>query len=109
MPKYLIEASYTADGLKGLQKDKASGRKAAVTKALEAVGGKLDHMYFCLGDNDVVAVIDVPDLSTATALAVSISASGLVRTKTIPMMTVDEMDSALAKTVSYAPPGSAGR
>jgi hypothetical protein len=29
MPKYLIEASYTAEGLRGLQKDKASGRKQA--------------------------------------------------------------------------------
>ncbi len=109
MPKYLIEASYTAEGLKGLQKDKASGRKAAVGKALEAIGGKLDHMYFCLGDNDVIAIIDAPDLTAATALAVTISATGLVRTKTIPMMTVDEMDTALTKSIPYAAPGSAGR
>lgn len=32
MPKYLIQATYTADGLKGLVKDTASGRKAAITK-----------------------------------------------------------------------------
>jgi hypothetical protein len=32
MPKYLIQASYSAEGLKGLQKDKASGRKAAASK-----------------------------------------------------------------------------
>jgi hypothetical protein len=31
MPKCLIHASYSAEGLKGLQKDKASGRRAAVT------------------------------------------------------------------------------
>jgi hypothetical protein len=34
MPKYLVEASYTAEGLKGLIKDKASGRKAVVAQAL---------------------------------------------------------------------------
>ena len=38
MPKYMIQASYTAEGLKGLQKDKASGRRAAVSKAAEASG-----------------------------------------------------------------------
>jgi len=27
MPKYMIHAAYTAEGLKGLQKDKASGRR----------------------------------------------------------------------------------
>ncbi len=41
MPKYLIHASYTAEGLKGLQKDKASGRQQAVRQVLESVGGKL--------------------------------------------------------------------
>jgi uncharacterized protein with GYD domain len=45
MAKYLIEASYTAEGLKGLQKDKASGRKQAVTKLLEGLEGKLEAMF----------------------------------------------------------------
>ena len=48
MPKYLVRASYTAEGLKGLQKDKASGRKAAVSKVLESLGGKLECIYFAL-------------------------------------------------------------
>ena len=33
MAKYLISGSYTTDGLKGLQKDKASGRRQAVSAA----------------------------------------------------------------------------
>ena len=40
MPKYLLEASYSAEGLHGLIKDTASGRKAAVQKAVKAAGGK---------------------------------------------------------------------
>ena len=46
MAKYLVEASYSADGLKGLMKDKGSGRLAAVKKAVSSVGGKLECMYF---------------------------------------------------------------
>lgn len=42
MAKFMIQASYTAEGLKGLQKDKASGRRDAVAKAFEMVGGKLE-------------------------------------------------------------------
>ena len=44
MPKYLIQASYTAEGLKGLHKDKASGRREAVSHAVAALGGKLEEM-----------------------------------------------------------------
>jgi uncharacterized protein with GYD domain len=42
MPKFLITGRYTAEGLKGLQKDKATGREKAVAAACEAAGGKLD-------------------------------------------------------------------
>jgi uncharacterized protein with GYD domain len=105
MSKYLIEASYTADGLKGLQKDKASGRRAAVQSALQGLGGKLDAIYYALGDHDVIAIVDLPDTVSATALAVTVSASGLVRTKTTALLTVEEADQALAKNVSYKAPG----
>ena len=105
MAKFLIQASYTAEGLKGLQKDKASGRRAAVTSALEAIGGKLDGMYYCLGEYDVIAIVDLPNTEAATALSVAVSASGLVHTKTTAMLTVEEMDQALAKGINYKPPG----
>ena len=42
MPKYLIEASYTAEGLKGLAKDKASGRVKAVGAAAATLGGSVE-------------------------------------------------------------------
>jgi len=105
MPKYLIEASYTAEGLKGLQKDKSSGRKAAVSKAAEALGGKLDAYYFALGEHDVVAILDLPDAVSATALALAVSATGLVRTKTTVLLTVEETDRALQKKIAYRGPG----
>jgi len=105
MPKYLIQASYTAEGLKGLQKDKASGRRSAVMSALEPLGGKLDAMYYALGEHDVFAVVDLPDTQTITALSVAVSASGMVRTSTTALLTVEEADQALAKSISYRPPG----
>ena len=95
MPKYLVRASYTAEGLKGLQKDKASGRKAAVTQALEALGGKLECIYFAFGEDDVVVIFDLPDNIAAARLAVAVGASGLVRTKTTALLTVEEADQAL--------------
>ena len=105
MPKYLLQASYTAEGLKGLLKEKAAGRRAALMSAVEALGGKLDAMYYTLGEHDGFAIIDLPNIQAATALSVSASASGFVRTSTTALLTVDEVDQALSKSVTYHPPG----
>jgi uncharacterized protein with GYD domain len=105
MAKFLIEATYTAEGLKGLQKDKASGRKQAVTKLVEGLEGKLESMYYTLGERDVILIVDVPDLVTGAALALSVSASGLVRSKSTALLSVEEVDRALDKKVSYRAPG----
>ena len=105
MAKYLIQASYTADGLKGLMKDKASGRQAAVKKAVEAAGGKLEAFYYAFGEYDAVLIVDVPDNATAAGFALTAAASGLVRIQTTPLLTIEEADRALQKKVAYAPPG----
>src|SRR6266446_997215 len=105
MPKYLIQASYTAEGLKGLHKDKASGRRTAVMNALEPLRGKLESMHYAFGEDDVIAILDLPDNVSASALSLAVSASGLVRTRTTPLLTVDETDQALDKGVTYRAPG----
>jgi uncharacterized protein with GYD domain len=105
MPKYLISGSYTADGLKGLQKDKASGRQQAVRATVESLGGKLESVYYALGEDDVYVIVDLPDHITATAIGITVSATGLVRTWTTALMTVEEVDRALEKSVNYRPPG----
>jgi uncharacterized protein with GYD domain len=105
MPKYLIQASYNAEGLKGLRKDTASGRKAAVTKAVKNLKGKVESFYFALGEDDVVVIADLPDNVSVAALSLGASASGLVRTKTTALMTVEETDEALKISSGYRPPG----
>jgi uncharacterized protein with GYD domain len=105
MPKYLIQASYTAEGLKGLQKDKASGRRNAVAQAVEGIGGRLEAMYYGLGEDDVFVIVDAPNTGAVAAMSIAVSASGLVRTRTTALMTVEEVDQALAKSVNYRAPG----
>ncbi len=105
MPKYMIHASYSADGLKGLQKDKASGRRAAASNAVEGLGGKLDALYYTFGEDDAIAIVDLPNNVSASALSLAISATGLIRTKTTVLLTVEEADQALQTSVSYRAPG----
>jgi uncharacterized protein with GYD domain len=105
MPKFLLSASYSAEGLRGLQKDKASGRRQAFTAAVEGLGGKVECFYNALGADDVYVIVDLPDNSTAAAIGVTVSATGLVRTRTTALLTVEETDRALEKSINYRAPG----
>jgi len=105
MAKFLVHASYTAEGLKGLQKDKASGRRDAVARSLEAIGGKLEAIYYSLGDDDVILICEAPDISGIASICIAASASGLVRTRTTALMTIEEVDRALGKNPNYRAPG----
>ena len=105
MPKYMIQANYTAEGFSGLMKDSASGRRNAVSKLVETNGGKLESFYFAFGSDDVVLIVDLPSNETAAAIAVSVCATGVVRLRTTPLLTVEEVDGALKKRVIYRAPG----
>ncbi len=106
MPKFLVEASYTAEGFKGLARDKASGRKAAVAQAVKKLGGKLDAFYFCLGDSDIIMIVDMPDHISAAALGTTACASAMMHTKTSLLLTVAEADEAMSKAAAYRAPGA---
>jgi uncharacterized protein with GYD domain len=53
----------------------------------------------------VYLIVDLPDNVSAAALGIAASATGLVRTRTTALMSVEEVDRALEKTVNYRPPG----
>jgi uncharacterized protein with GYD domain len=105
MPRYLFQASYTVDGIKGLLKDGGSQRRAAAEVAIKAVGGRLEAFYFAFGDTDAFVIAEVPDNASAAAVSLAVCASGAVHAKTTVLMTPEEMDAATKKTVSYRAPG----
>ena len=95
MPKFLCQASYTAQGAHGLQQDGGSARRRAVQQMIEQAGGKLEAFYFALGD-------------WAAAISAAVSASGGARIRMVALLAPEEMDAALRKRVDYQAPG-AGR
>ena len=105
MPKFLFEASYTLDGMKGVQSAGGSSRRDMVAKAAESVGGKLEGFYFAFGDADAYVIVDLPDNESATAVALSVNAAGGATVKTAVLMTPEEVDAAAKRSVQYRPPG----
>jgi uncharacterized protein with GYD domain len=105
MAKYLVQGSYTVDGIKGVLKEGGTGRREAVSTALKALGGKVESIYYAFGDTDVYVIFDAPDNVTVAALAMGIAATGTVALKTTVLLTVEEIDQASKKTLSYRPAG----
>jgi uncharacterized protein with GYD domain len=106
MPKYLFEASYTPEGVAGLKEAGASSRAKAVTDMAIALGGSLESFHFAFGDVDAYVVVDLPDDEAAAAAAFTVGSSPMTRVKTVKLLTLDEADAAINRSVSYRPPGS---
>ena len=106
MAKYMIQANYTSEGLKGLLKDGGTGRRKAVDSLLASVGGKVEGFYYGFGDVDAFVIVDVPDNVTAAAVALTVGASGAVTLKTTVLMTPEEVDQATKKSPAYRAPGA---
>lgn len=105
MPKYLIQASYTTQGIQGLVQDSAAGRRADVKAAVEALGGKVEAFYYAFGADDVITILDLPNNVAAAAVGLTTSGSGAVRVRTTPLLTVEEVDKALEVKIKYRAPG----
>jgi len=105
MPKYLLQGSYTVDGAKGLLKEGGTKRRAAIEEMIRGLGGKLDVFYFAFGETDAFGIADVPDHVSASAVALTIAASGAASVRTTVLLTPEEVDQAVKKTVKYRAPG----
>mgnify|MGYP000859500718 FL=1 len=105
MAKYLIQASYVGEGVKGLLKDGGTVRQAAVEKLAKSVGGTVEAFYYAFGESDLYIIGDFPDNAAVAAVALTVNASGSATCKTTVLLTPAEIDAAAKKAPSYSPPG----
>src|SRR4030065_516738 len=105
MPKYLFHGSYTPEGLRGLLAEGGSKRIEAAKQALKSVGGTLEAFYFAFGDNDFYIIVDLPDNVSTTAISFAGNVSGTFSIKTVVLLTPEEVDEAVKKSVDFRPPG----
>ena len=106
MAKFLVVASYTGAGMKGVVTKGGTSRREAVENMVADLGGHVESFYFGFGEGDAYVTIDLPDNVAAAAIGLAVSASGMAATRTIVLLTPDEVDRAAATSVNYVPPGS---
>ena len=106
MAKYLVKASYTPEGAKGLLKEGGTSRRATIQKLVQSMGGSMEAFYYTYGQDDVVIICDLPDAASGIALSLATNASGAVSLTTTPLITPEEVDAACKKVPAYRSPGA---
>ena len=106
MPKYLYQANYTASGMQGLLQEGGSSRRQVFDNLAQEQGGALESFYYAFGGADLYMVFDLPDATTAAAISLAITAGGALSISTVQLLTPEEIDAAVTRTVNYRPPGA---
>ena len=108
MPMYLTRFSYTPETWARLTQ-KPEDRRAAASKYVESVGGKLHGFWYAFGSHDGYTLWEAPDNVAMAAVAIALGGGGaLARVETTPLLTVEETLEALgrAQSIGYRKPGA---
>jgi uncharacterized protein with GYD domain len=105
MPRYLVNASYSPDGVKGVLKTGGTARANAVKSAVEGLGGTMHSFDFAFGGADAIVLVELPDNVAAAALGLAVSSTGLAAVTTTVLLTPAEIDQSVTRSVAYTPPG----
>ncbi len=107
MAKYMIRASYSTEGIKGVMEKGGSARADAIGKLAASVGGSVESVYFTFGADDLVAIVEAPSHEAMAAIAGTVGRTGaLSKYETVVLLTPEQIDQAAGITVDYSPPGS---
>ena len=105
MTNYLVTASYSPEGVRGVLKNGGTARADAVSNAVQGLGGTMHSFHFAFGGDDAIVMVELPDNIAAAALGLAVSSTGLAAVKTTVLLSPAEIDEAAKRQVAYTPPG----
>lgn len=104
--KFLILASYSAEGAKGVLTSGSGTKRRQMTEAMiNGMGGKMESYYY-ISNCDAYVICELPDAAAAAAIALAIKASGMGSINATLLMEAEEVDKAAKMTVKYITPGN---
>jgi uncharacterized protein with GYD domain len=95
MAHFVMLGRWTAEGVKDF--DDTVERSEQADTLLGTMGGRLVGIWWTLGKQDFVAVIQAPDDETAMAFVLKLGAQGNIETTTMRAFDAAEMKAVLAK------------
>jgi uncharacterized protein with GYD domain len=107
MAHFMVQGTYSQQGVKGLLKDGGTARVQAIAELTQSLGARLESFYFTYGSDDFVCIIEGTDNIGQIAAMLLVGASGaLTNMRTTVLLTADEVDEATKRTGTYRPPGA---
>ena len=98
MPTYVTLCKLTDQGVKDIKN--MPKRIRAAKKMVETVGGKITGFYLTIGDYDYIAISEAPNDEVACTFLLGLGATGLLRTSTLKVFTLDEFTNIVEKLPS---------
>jgi uncharacterized protein with GYD domain len=75
----------------------APARVEAIKKALAAVGGKMETLYYTFGSYDFVATFDVPNEEAMAAVGAWYAKLGVAEMTAMPALSLEQMATAASR------------
>ena len=100
MTMYMTQFSYTAEAWAALAKH-PEDRSVKISKLIEALGGRLDSIYYTFGEFDGLVIFEGADDETTLAAVIAVHTAGYIKaTKTTKLLTMQEAMDAMRKAGS---------
>ena len=106
MTKYLAQAQYTTEGLRGTVEAGFAERERYLRELVADLGGTVEALYWAWGADDLVIIMDLPDETNAIAGVLAAAMSGVSNQRTTPLLSADQMDAARARIPTFTPPST---
>ena len=109
MATFITRGRLSAEAVKGLI-SKPEDRQQAVSKLVEAAGGKLLHYYMTTGDTDFLLISEADDGEIAVAAVMAAAGAGVITDVTTARAWTSAEFKSIAEKAgavmgSYTPPG----
>ncbi len=95
MSTYTVLWKLTDSGVKNMHNLPQVSER--VKQACGDNGGELKHMFLCMGEYDVISIIDAPQDSAMLNILTTITSWGITHTETLRCISVDEYARAIRK------------
>jgi uncharacterized protein with GYD domain len=104
MPKFLMQASLTLDGVRAITQQGATKRAATIGEVARAAGGRVEAVYFTPGRNEIFVIAELPQESIP-ALVWAVNGTGQVTVTPRRLLSPQEMDETIEKSKNLPVPG----
>ena len=95
MVRYIALCNFTDQGIRNI-KD-STKRADAVKEAAKKFGANMTHIFWTLGQYDLISIIEAPDDISSAAFGLAIGAAGNIRMQSLRAFSKEEMNEILGK------------